>query len=241
MFTCPNKDLHSVYLDGELSPEFTAQYEKHVNSCINCQAQLKKMRALRSLFEDDKKNITMTANDVSSSFDRLQARLSYKRVTKNRFSFAEHSKEIVKDVFIGAAAAAVIAVVLPLRTQQAAPVANTSFQPVAKMTSFDIPSNLKLDGEVSAERVQEFLSDKSTPAVRSSLAQAHDTLAASVMPFGTSLVKGIPAETNVAMPVSLTSYDVFTPLTENKEEEIKKGFSLHFSSSLFSLDIGNNK
>ena len=28
MFTCPNKDLHSVYLDGELSDEYKAKYEK---------------------------------------------------------------------------------------------------------------------------------------------------------------------------------------------------------------------
>ena len=44
MSTCPEKDLHSIYLDGELPEEFLKEYENHVAGCEKCKAELEKLR-----------------------------------------------------------------------------------------------------------------------------------------------------------------------------------------------------
>ena len=109
------------------------------------------------------------------------------------------------------------------------------------MTSFEIPTNLQLDGEVTPANAVSLLSDDSGRKEMTSLDQAHDSLAAAVMPFGTSLIR---TAANTDSSVSFTSYDVFSPIEEQKvQEPVKKdnGFSLHFSSALFTLDIGKDK
>lgn len=241
MFTCPNKDLHSLYLDGELPEEYRAEYEKHVNGCPKCQAELKKLRGLNAILQADSKNISLSGKDMDGSFDRLQARLSFKRVTRKPLEFSK-AREVFKDVVIGAAAAAVIAVIMPVKNQSATPnVAAADFKPVARMTSFEMPTNLQLDGEVTPANAMSLLSDDSGRKEMTSLDQAHDSLAAAVMPFGTSLIR---TAANTDSSVSFTSYDVFSPIEEQKvQEPVKKdsGFSLHFSSALFTLDIGKDK
>ena len=59
MSICPNKDLHSVYLDNELPESYKAEYEKHVADCPKCQAELKKLKAVRNLFADDRNTLNL--------------------------------------------------------------------------------------------------------------------------------------------------------------------------------------
>ena len=33
MSTCPEKDIHSIYVDGELPENYIKQYESHLSSC----------------------------------------------------------------------------------------------------------------------------------------------------------------------------------------------------------------
>ena len=146
MFTCPNKDLHSVYLDGELSDEYKAQYEKHVKECPKCQAALKKLEGARALLKADSDSISLSKRDMESSFARLQSRLSYKKVLKP-LSLGDGAKNVLKDVLVGASAAAVIATVMPTKTKTV--IQTSDFKPVARMTSLDMPADLKVEGAVS--------------------------------------------------------------------------------------------
>ena len=36
MSTCPEQDMHSVYLDGELPQKYALDYESHLTSCQRC-------------------------------------------------------------------------------------------------------------------------------------------------------------------------------------------------------------
>ena len=95
MFTCPNKDVHSIYLDNELPLEYMEEYEAHVKNCPKCQAQLSKLRGLNSLFAADNNRLSFSENDKNNSFNRLQARLSYKKVTHRTLELGKVSKGIV--------------------------------------------------------------------------------------------------------------------------------------------------
>ena len=51
MSFCPSKDIHSVYLDGELPEVYKAEYESHLKICPTCQKELDKIKALRGIFQ----------------------------------------------------------------------------------------------------------------------------------------------------------------------------------------------
>ena len=246
MFTCPNKDLHSVYLDGELSAEYKGKYEEHLKSCPKCQAALKKLEAARDLLKADSKTITMSERDMASSFERLQSRLSYKKVLKMPVS--DGAKSVLKDVLVGASAAAVIAAVVPAKTKTVIQqVSQSDFKPVARMTSLDMPAEVQVEGAVTPASVVGFLADENTRA----LSRAQYTgEAIPAMPFDSSVLANSP-EVDVAGPVlaktvtipqaapALTSYDVFLPVEaeDAKAKEKQSGFFLHLSSPLFTIDI----
>lgn len=257
MFTCPNKDLHSLYLDGEMPKEYLAEYEAHVEKCPECQAQLKRLRALNALFAADSEALALSDKDKEDSFARLQARMSYARVMKPVVQ-KPRKRTVFRDVMVGAAAAAVVAIILPARLgmnpvapEMAVNAQQASFQPVARTTSFSLPTSVVLsDGDVNPVSIAAFLKDDENSDVSSSRIQAHDSLAAAVMPFGTPVVA--PAATTATANLkhadekfSLASYDVFSPIATVEEEPqpVQKdgGFHFSFHSALFSLDIGKGE
>ena len=237
MFTCPNKDVHSIYLDNELPLEYMEEYEAHVKNCPKCQAQLSKLRGLNSLFAADSNRLSFSENDKNNSFNRLQARLSYKKVTHRTQELGKVSKGIVKDMFIGAAAAAVIAVILPLR-QAGVKTPVQEFTPVARMSSYNLPTASVITDENLTNLVS-FLGDEKPNTAE---LQAHNSVAAAVMPFGTAFVNPTSYNTEDSR-VSLTSYDVFSPINDStqQKQENQKGFFIHFSSPILSFEIGTEK
>ena len=116
MFTCPEKDIHSIYIDGELPAEFKAKYEAHVNSCKKCSMELHKLQKLHQLFQSDSISLNFSEAAAEAGFKRLESRLSFRKVT----SFAENSRDrhffmSVSKFAVPAAAAAVFAFILPVR------------------------------------------------------------------------------------------------------------------------------
>ena len=237
MFTCPNKDVHSIYLDNELPLEYVEEYEAHIKNCPKCQAQLAKLKGVNSLFTADSMKLSFSENDKNNSFNRLQARLSYKKVTHRTLELGKVSKGIVKDMFIGAAAAAVIAIILPLR-QTGVKAPAQDFTPIARMSSYNLPTASVITDENLTNLVTFLGNEKPNTAEL----QAHNSVAAAVMPFGTAFVNPVsyPTEDN---KVSLTSYDVFSPIetSAQPEQENQKGFFIHFSSPILSFEIGTEK
>ena len=114
MFHCPENDIHSIYLDGELPQNFVKEYEAHVASCEKCQAKLKRLKAVRAAFAADSRSIEASDEFKAASFERLQSRLRFSKSVKA----SEPSKNVVRlqnFIPLAAAAAAVFALVLPAR------------------------------------------------------------------------------------------------------------------------------
>lgn len=142
MSTCPNNDIHSIYLDNELPANFLAEYEEHLKSCPACQAELRKLKNARNLFQNDNDPVishTSSQKELDESFARLQARLSYSKITgKTSKSSRPKHVQYLGYIATGVAAALVVAFVLP--TKQVASIdtmaETASFQPMAR-TSFE--------------------------------------------------------------------------------------------------------
>ena len=113
MFTCPEKDIHSIYIDGELPENYSREYEAHIGSCEKCRAELEKIRAMRSLLAKDSASLDLDKDFMEKSFERLQSRMRFKKIV----SQGEDKSFIVpmRRTFIpmAAAAAAVFAILLP--------------------------------------------------------------------------------------------------------------------------------
>ncbi len=112
MFHCPENDIHSIYLDGELPENFVKDYEAHLASCDKCRAKLQKLKSLKGLFAADSRGIEPDAQFKAQSFERLQSRMRFSRAVK-----ASEPRKNVVDMFRFvplAAAAAIFALVLPV-------------------------------------------------------------------------------------------------------------------------------
>ena len=112
MSFCPSKDIHSVYLDGELPENYKAEYELHISHCEKCRKELGQLKALHSMFKTDSDSLNLDSHFMDESFQRLQIKMVYSRnigKTSQKSPF-----KVISYVASGVAAAAVLALVLPV-------------------------------------------------------------------------------------------------------------------------------
>lgn len=143
MSFCPNKDIHSVYLDNELPEIYKAEYEAHLKECPKCQQELAKVRKLHELFNADSSAITPDSHYLDQSFERLQMKMKFsknterKPVSSNKFNFRNAG-------YMGAAvaAAAVFALIIPVRLNSSKKAVTTaSVAAATNVSPISIPAN----------------------------------------------------------------------------------------------------
>lgn len=145
MSICPSNDIHSIYLDNELPEIYKAEYEKHLESCPECQKKLAKLKALHELMNSDSNLITPDSHYLDQSFDRLMVKMNYAKTIEKSSSSVTKSRYFIPSV-AAAAAALFLAVALPLTTG----VSKTKSANVAELFDFN-------SGSVSIEEQQNTL------------------------------------------------------------------------------------
>lgn len=169
MSTCPENDLHSVYLDGELPPAYMADYEAHIAECPECQKKLASLRSLREAFSTDSLSMNKDEKFLNESFDRLKARMSYIKVTRETNVLTltgEKVRGALKYVATGAVAAAVVALIIPVRmNSKAGDASAANFQPVAR-TNMVLPANanVQVDGALDTATLTQLFSENGMQA-----------------------------------------------------------------------------
>lgn len=236
MSTCPENDIHSVYLDGELPEEFLQEYEAHVASCPECSKKLEALTRLKGFVHEDSASIVFSQKDLDDSFARLQARMSY-----NDFKKTESDNSVRFPVFrgiryfaAGIAAAAAIAFVVPLKASKKE-VARQVFAPVARTSVSHVVNPLKIDGNLDTERLSSFFDSGSS--VEKSYAvpvSTRGTNAVQEMMFDPYMRK----RSSVVHP-ALSDYDLFAPVgvSEENPADHSKGFSFSVSSPIFTVSF----
>ena len=216
MSTCPEKDIHSIYLDGELPESYVKDYEAHVANCRSCQKQLDNLKFLRSVFSADKKSMELSQKDMDESFERLQARLSFTKHTKSPVRTFRPSTTVVSA--IAGAAAALALVIFPLKLSTKTSL-TTSFQPVANV-SIVSPSTAaysQVDGEVSSESLANLFSSGETYVGNNDILSTFSSTIGTVS-YPTTGGGAIQAQTvgyaqnSAQATATLASYDVFSPV-----------------------------
>lgn len=113
MSTCPEHDMHSVYLDGELPQKYALDYESHLTGCQQCRDRYLRLQRLGSLLKEDAASTQLSSNELEDSFSELQTKLRYYRNTRQ--SQPAGTRKFAWMVPAVAAAALAFALVLPAR------------------------------------------------------------------------------------------------------------------------------
>lgn len=148
MSTCPEKDIHSLYLDNELPKSYALKYEKHIDSCQKCKAELEKLKKTHEILRMDSNQISLDDEFLNESYDRLLNRMRYSKViakanAPKKLNFAKFTKYIPAAV----AAATVFAIMLPLNINAK----NNAYKQVANLAQIQA---INMTSEISLNQNQ---------------------------------------------------------------------------------------
>ena len=240
MSTCPDYDIHSIYLDGELPQAYLAKYEEHVASCADCQAKLEKLRKLHRVFAQDAASIEFSKERMDASWEKLESKLNFTRTIDTRPAKNFTTTKKLSYFVAGIAAAAVFGIVLPFGRGKQVQVQD--FQPVAR-TSLATPTQTVSMDSMSLDSVN-FLGTDQTPYLLGEDSGLHNGGQASVSGNFTSMPTSAYVRNASVAGAYPATYDVFTPLPEeviSEQQKKTKGFNFKFYSPFanISLEIGS--
>lgn len=154
MFTCPENDIHSLYLDNELPKGLAEDYEAHISKCPKCSAKLEALKKTHNILKSDSDSISLSQQFLDESFERLTLKMRHAKNTssikeKKVIMFPEEAKKYMP---AAVAAAAVFAVMLPFsmanrksnNAQVTVPVAQV--HEIKRTTDFSVKPEMMLQG-----------------------------------------------------------------------------------------------
>lgn len=206
------RDLHSVYIDGEMPKDFIAEYEDIISKDTNEAAELEKMQKIHGLFQKDAADIEVSDKFVEESFARLQMKMKFKENTKKA-----ESKSFVKVMKIPAsfaAAAAVFALIFTPAFLKSSSKVEKEVTAIAVAVADEIPAiaekTVAIDGNINSEKLSDF-------AVSNTVAQAKEKADNQQTILSPALVEQKVVKASALVTNSgnfrnnMTSVDVFRP------------------------------
>ena len=263
MSTSLEKDLHSVYIDGEMPESFLSQYESLVSSNEKEKATLEKMQALHSVLKEDSEQKTVSQDFMEESFERLQTKMRYAKNVSLANGFSSDKKSFVtsfvKYASSFAAAAAVFAVVfIPLHNKSISQAKETAVAAISIMKQNTIEPIAKkdvvIDGNINKEDLSKVLAVKSgsqkAEQASKTLAPQSNALAKAEEPASTAsgIEKALPIEQKTISATNLassygerTSLGKGNPIGRRFRERLTAvdPFIPDFSSSSITISVPN--
>ncbi len=84
MSTCPDSDLFSAYVDGEVPSPWKEKLEAHIASCRECAERTERYERIHHLLAETREEASL---DMDKSFERLMERRSAQISTRKNNSF----------------------------------------------------------------------------------------------------------------------------------------------------------
>lgn len=241
MSTCPENDIHSVYLDGELPEEFIAEYESHVASCPECSAKLEKLTRISGILRADAKSVVFSGKELDDSFARLQAKMSYSSFKRNfdgreKNSFGFKKFHGIQCFAAGIAAAAAVAFIIPRNSKQH--YEGQKFEPVARTSVSNKMGHMRIGGAIDSERLSSFLGSDSDASGYDSMESYEAIRGAGGSPVQKMILDG-SSHARPSVKPALAGYDVFFLERPSQMENMdpSRGFSFSVSSPLLKVPL----
>lgn len=161
MSTSLEKDLHSVYIDGELPDNFLVQYESIISSDAQAQKELAAMRAVHEILQSDAKSKTIDASFMEDSFNRLKLKMSYSKVARTNKKNSVALPLIRYAASFASAAAVFAAVFIPVHLRTITESKNTTVAAISilKENQFTplFDKDVVVDGNIHPEKLHSAL------------------------------------------------------------------------------------
>ncbi len=161
MSGCPEKDLHSIYLDGEMPEKFARKYEEHLKGCEKCRQQLARVQKIHLLLQEDRLDSKLDDKFLDDSFLRLQTKMRFAQVTQRKDTLSSgfgFSKWAIS--FGTAAAVFAIAMITPVflhsgnsQTTEVTAIARNELKPIAE-------SKVVVKGNIEPKNLSSALASK---------------------------------------------------------------------------------
>jgi hypothetical protein len=255
MSTSLEKDLHSVYIDGEMPESFVSQYESIVQEDSNEKARLEKMQRLHSLLQEDSNEKTVSEQFIEESFERLQTKMRYAKNISLSSEPKSYITPFLKYASSFAAAAAVFAVVfIPIHYNSLSKAKETAvaaisiikgkeIEPIAKkdvvidgnINKEDLPKVLAVKSETKKSEVTENLSASKVDSTQASSAIAKSESSAS------ATEEALPVEQKTIYATNLASNGGSSSIGHRFRERLTAvdPFIPDFSSSSITISVPN--
>ncbi|MBQ8678930.1 MAG: hypothetical protein IJ530_04110 [Treponema sp.] len=251
MSTSLEKDLHSVYIDGEMPEGFLSQYESLVSSNEKEKAILEKMQALHSVLKEDSRQKTVSQDFMEESFERLQTKMRYAKNVSLSSQPKSFVSPFVKYASSFAAAAAVFALVfIPVHYNSLSQAKETAVAAISIMKQNSIEPIAKKDVVVDGNIKKEDLSKGLAVNPTSSQAVAKNSSSSSSVETVDSFIEEkLPVEQKTIYATNLASSygsrTLFGSNTNTIERRFREQltavdpFIPDFSSSSITISVPN--
>ena len=249
MSTCPEKDIHSVFIDGELPEIYKKDYLAHLESCPKCKKEYEKQKAIHDLLSSEADSMTLSQDELDKSFERLMAKMSYKKTisaSESKIGTVVKFPQFAKNIVTAVAAAAVFAFVLPFGISLSGLKSNSNSQGIAFVDAIKRPF-LK-DGNVltALEQNSEAKHDLSSLLSSNNSAQTVNFIEQNNSIADQKIIQGTPANysnnshtaiinTISSLQDDLAAVEVFRP--DFKQEQ--KPVTITISLSGLAADLNN--
>lgn len=207
----PERDLHSVYIDGEMPKAFVSEYEEAVAKDAKASAELKRMQKIHQIFQNDAADIEVTDDFVQESFARLQMKMKFKENVKK-----SESKSFIKVMKLPvsvATAAAVFALIFTPAYVKSSSKVEKEVKAIAVAVADEIPAisekEVTIDGNIKSEKLSDFAVSNSVAAAEP---KTENTNILSTKLVEQKVVQASALVSNSAnFRNKMTSVDVFRP------------------------------
>ena len=180
MSTSLEKDLHSVYIDGEMPESFLSQYESIVESDSKEKVRLEKMQVLHSLLQEDSGQKTVSSDFMEESFKRLQTKMRYSKNVSLSSQPKSFVSPFIKYASSFAAAAAVFAFVfIPVHYNSVSNAKETAVAAISIMKNKSIEPIAKnevvVDGNIKKEDLSKVLAVNPAKSAKTEIQPAKES------------------------------------------------------------------
>lgn len=161
------KDLHSVYIDGEMPKDFVAEYEDVLSKDAEVAAELKRVERVHEFFRADAESIKVSDEFVEESFARLQMKMRFAQTAK-KAEKTPFAKTLRLPMSFAAAAAAFALIFTPAFVNSSSKV-EKEVMAIAVAVADDIPAlsekTVAIDGNINSEKLADFAVSNSVATV----------------------------------------------------------------------------
>ena len=265
MSTSLEKDLHSVYIDGEMPESFVSQYESIVQADPNEKARLEKIWRLHLLLQEESdamtKKITGSAQDnpsdtfIEESFARLQTKMRYAKNVELANEQKSFVSPFIKYASSFVAAAAVFAVVfIPVHNNSLKNAKETAVAAISIMKENGIEpiaqKDVVIDGNINKEDLPKVLAVKSetkkseaadNPSASKAAQAGSSTAIAKAKSPATENTESLPVEQKTIYATNLASNGRSSSIGHRFRERLTAvdPFIPDFSSSSITISVPN--